>query len=169
MNVFLGSHGVGKSTLLNRLRLERPDLYITDGFSRPIKIALRRFENIDLYKEQSILNELTEWIWIQNLNSDIYTCTRSVIDSYIYSKCLGFDDLAKKSLNVFLNSQPKSIRYFYIPIEFEIEDDGLRYTDVIFQKQIDSEIFRFIEKYNLDIINLSGSVDERLSKLKINL
>lgn len=170
MNILIGAHGVGKSTLLKRIGEIYPNkLYITDGVSRPVKLALKELSIDSLYKEQLIINRLTEWNWIQNLSSSLYTSARSVIDSYVYSKALGFTDLAQQSLLVFLQNKPKEINYFYLPIEFPLRDDGVRYTDLEFQRKIDIEIVLFIEKYLTEVTILTGELTSRIKVMSSHL
>lgn len=164
MNILIGAHGVGKTTLLDEVRKEMKHLYITDGVSRPVKKWLREnVQDSNLRLEQSLINTLTEWNWIQNLNNPIYTSTRSVIDSIIYSKCLGFPDLSESSLNIFINNQSREVKYFYIPIEFELKSDGIRFTDREFQHTIDREIKSFITAFKIPVIEIKGSLQERVN------
>lgn len=161
MNILIGSHGVGKTTLLNALREINPQLYISDGVSRPIK-ECKKILDLDNYQEQCIINTLTEWNWIQNLNSKIYTCTRSIIDSYIYSNYFGYDDLAQKSLNIWLANKPSMINYFYIPIEFQIKGDEVRSPDLKFQQDIDKGIRDFINFFSLNVVEVRGNLTQRV-------
>lgn len=163
MNILIGSHGVGKTSLLKELKILLPQLYVTDGVSRPVKLWFKERGGSDLFLEQSLINALTEWNWIQNLNDPIYTCTRSIIDSIIYSKCLGFNQLSQRSLDVFLKHIPQNINYFYLPIEFKLDDDGVRFSDLDFQQQVDREICQFITQYKLPVIKLTGDLKERVN------
>lgn len=166
MNILIGAHGTGKTTLLRKIALIRPDLYITDGVSRPVKLWFSQGNDRDLYKEQSLINTLTEWNWIQNLNNPIYTSTRSVIDCVVYSECLGFQDLSDHSLDIFLKHLPTyPAKYFYIPVEFDLQEDGVRFSDKDFQIKVDNRFRDFIVKYQIPVWEIKGSLDERVEKV----
>jgi predicted ATP-grasp superfamily ATP-dependent carboligase len=54
----------------------------------------------------------------------------------------------------------------YLPIEFELEKDGVRFTDPVFQKEIDTKILKSIE--NIDpnkLIKVTGNLQERLDQI----
>jgi len=165
MNLLIGSHGVGKTTLLRELRIARPDLYITDGFSRPVR-GLKKELKLTDYQEHLLINNLTRWNWINNINSPIYTSTRSIIDSVVYSEALKYKTLSEDYLQTFVQHRDDTkINYFYIPIEFELEDDGIRFIDKEFQHEVDVLIKRFLKDYNIPFKTLKGTVEERLSAL----
>ena len=168
MNYLIGSHGTGKSTLLEELKKVRSDLFITDGVSRPVKKCSERY-GLSEEARQDIINELTEWNWINSLKQPKYFCTRSVIDSIIYSEAQGFIELAKKSEEVLKSTDFKKAKFFYIPIEFELENDGIRFTDLSFQKKIDEMILSIFRELEIPMIKLTGSIEERLQKLLKNI
>ena len=61
----------------------------------------------------------------------------------------------------------KNIRYdyvFYLPIEFTIEDDGIRSTNIEFQKKVDERYLELIRDWSIDHTILTGSVEDRLSQ-----
>jgi len=59
---------------------------------------------------------------------------------------------------------------FYVsPLGVEIEDNGIRETDVKFRKDIDNTIQHLLNKYGYRIKNLtliSGSTEERIERVK---
>jgi predicted ATPase len=170
MIILLGSHGTGKTSLLSELKRLRPDLYTTDGFSRPIHSALSQIpENISPRSEQILINELSQWNWKNNLNNKMYVSSRSIIDCCVYSKVLGWRDLGDEVLQFYKDNIPVNVKYFYIPIEFPIEDDGVRFMDKNFQIQIDVYLREFIRLNNLSTITLSGTLSERLFTLLTNI
>ena len=60
----------------------------------------------------------------------------------------------------------ENVNYFYIPIEFELEDDGVRFVDFELQKKVDEELKKSIEKYNIKTTKLTGSVEERIEQIQ---
>ena len=162
MYILLGSHGTGKSTLLNYLKTQRKDYYTTDGFSRPIRKVFQKQSNPIL--EQNVINELTEWAFLNYLTHDKVITTRSVLDIFLYNKHL-FNNINPYYLNIFLKNVNKVNKVFYIPIEFDLEDDGVRMNKNL-QIKIDNEIQLLIQEYfelRSKIVILNGSVEERYS------
>jgi hypothetical protein len=59
----------------------------------------------------------------------------------------------------------ENVNYFYLPIEFELEDDGVRFVDVELQKKVDEELQKSIKKYNIKVTKLTGSVEDRIKQI----
>ena len=63
------------------------------------------------------------------------------------------------------------IVYFYVPIEFDVEDDGFRSTNEEFRREIDkniSDMFDYMEELHmgLNVFTLRGTVEERLATME---
>jgi len=54
---------------------------------------------------------------------------------------------------------------FYIKPEFELEDDGVRSADIEWQDQIATMFERYIETEKVPVVNVSGSVRERVNTI----
>lgn len=177
MDIFLGSHGVGKSTLLVEVEKFKKDYAIFEGVSRPLSKGLKS-AGIELSNEirQKVLNELDI---AQQINFSKVTnglATRSVIDSIFYSKQL-MPDFDVEDLMKTWEVTRKNIRYiFHIPIEFPLVGDEVRsgvWTDPKIQKEIQDNMYNFIQreitKGNFpeeNLITVYGTVEERIEILK---
>lgn len=168
MVVLIGAHGTGKSTLLNELKKYRKDLYVSDGWGRPIKEA-GKILGLSNKEEQIIINTITKHRWNNDVSQSNFVCTRSIIDEWVYSTLMGHDDLLESRKEIFAKSDYKSVKYFYIPIEFDLEEDGVRYSGKEFQQRCDALMKDWIKEFDLDVVILTGTVEERLHKLLINL
>ena len=169
MIALIGSHGVGKTTLLEKLSLITPETPIKDGSSRIVRSFNKEIgETLTPYEQQLLINKISDANWNSDILSNICT-TRTPLDHYAYSKALGFEDLAKSREELFENSNYNDIQFFYIPIEFEIESDGIRYEGLEFQRKIDQILVERIEKYNLQVIELRGNIEQRVEKLLKNI
>lgn len=159
-NILIGSHGVGKTTLLREVKKKFPHIYTSDGFSRPVKST-----SIDLTEQnkQILINELTYWRWKEDKGKSCFF-TRSIIDTIIYTKTL-YPNLSLNGYLESFNQYKDDYRFFYIPIEFELEEDGFRSGDKDFQIEIDNSIKLFLEENNVPYFTLSGSIEQRLLKL----
>ena len=165
-NVFIGSHGTGKTTLCKALKELDSSIAIRDGVSRPVKIA-RDKTGMSRYQEQAVINELTKFYWEYNKDFNNIFLARSPLDVEVYSRVFGWDDLADDMENWIRNSGmlKEDVNYFYIPIEFELENDGVRFTDIDLQALVDEELQKSIKKYNIKVTKLTGSVEDRIKQI----
>ena len=166
-NVFIGSHGTGKTTLCKALKEMDSSIAIRDGVSRPVKIAKNK-TGMSSYQEQAVINELTKFYWEYNKDFNNIFLARSPLDVEVYSRVFGWDDLADDMENWIRTSGmlDENVNYFYIPIEFKLEDDGVRFTDIDLQKKVDKELKKSIKKYNLKVTKLTGSVENRIKQIQ---
>lgn len=58
---------------------------------------------------------------------------------------------------------------FYFPICFALEDDGVRFEDLEFQKKIDNEILSIIKEFQIPTTVISGDTPEERKKFIIEL
>ena len=168
MICLVGAHGTGKSTLLNELKKVTNNYYITDGFGRPLN-EIKNLLNLDNRDIQIIVNTITKHRWENDVVSDKLICTRSIIDEWVYAKIFGYEDLLEERKEIFRNSNYTKSKYFYIPIEFPLEEDGIRYSGIELQKQCDELMQQWIKEFNLDVVILTGTVEQRLETLLNNI
>lgn len=160
MNILVGSHGTGKTTLLKEINRTRPEIYTSDGFSR----VVQKFDMFNNAVQQDLMNALTTWRWREDLLKKNCFFARSIIDSIVYTKVLynttsGNDEfLLQETMELVEN-------YFYLPIEFDLKGDDSRPSSVDFQKQIDSELLLLLDTYAIPFITLSGTVQQRLETI----
>lgn len=170
LNVLVGVHGVGKTTLLNILRKRDKRFFITDGFSRPVKRALVDHPNSGAL-EQRMINELTAWGWMTYLNQNVVS-SRSLIDSIVYSEYYWHMSRWTGEIltlrNLFEKTKQK-VNYFYIPIEFDLKSDGVRYINETDQKNIDYQLQLFLKEQDITFTTVKGSLERRIEILSENL
>jgi len=100
----------------------------------------------------------------QNINKkEINFFNNSLITTLAY--CFFTFDLKtykkiEKSVENFLEENPYD-QIFYLPIEFEIEDDWIRHIDSEFQKNIDLKIKEILQKFNLWYTLINWSIKNR--------
>jgi predicted ATPase len=170
MVALIGSHGVGKTSLLKALSNVRDNIVTADGSSRIVKGFNQEIGGkLSPIEEQLLINRISDANWNSQIMLKNLFQTRTPLDHYAYSQALGYYEYAQERYELFSNSNFREVKYFYIPIEFDIEEDGIRYLDPEFQKQIDSELQGLIKHFNLEVITLSGSIEERLEKLLKNI
>lgn len=161
-NVLVGTHGTGKTSLLNSLR-GRTDNYITDGFSRPVMKAFKQHSDIyDSWLEQQTINELTLWGWKNYLNQNVIS-TRSLIDVIAYNAYY-HGSIDSRFYDEFRKDKHR-VRFFYIPIEFNLISDGFRFEDKEDQTKIDILLYDFLKQENIDFVTITGTVEARAEQI----
>lgn len=168
MKILLGSHGVGKTTLLKEVARQLPDYYVTDGFSRPVYKIAKALDFSDNEK-QFVINELSAWAYQNYLNHRSVISTRSIVDCIIYSQILAPDVDVEEIITLFKETKDQVEYFFYIPVEFEYVIDKDRPGGVWqeLQIKIDHIIQQFIQDHipSNKIITLRGTVEERFNQI----
>lgn len=167
MNIcFCGTHGAGKSTLVNLLHQRISDFDIIKNTRRILSLNITNFGTFD---DGDIVSQSisTGYLAVELLSEKNCISERSLFDTFAYTmnSKISKED-ADKIINMFI---PIALKchdvLFYIPIEFELEDDGFRKMNDGYRKTIDKEIKRFLDEYNVDYIELTGSVEDRMNKI----
>ncbi len=170
MIALIGTHGTGKTTLLMELAKVRPDLIMVDGDSRPVRRFNKEVNNLLTAKEEQLLiNRLSDVRWPIDTQIDNLCCTRTPLDHYAYSHALGWDNYAGERIELFRRTDRSKVKFFYLPIEFKLEDDGIRYSDLGFQITVDNYLKDMAAYFNLTPITLSGTVEQRLAIMLENI
>lgn len=164
MYILLGAHGTGKSSLLEAFKGFGSEFYVTDGFSRPVKVIKEEL-GLDKNQEQIMINELTCHAFESYIGQNVIS-TRSPIDAIIYSEYYTPVIDTHWIQEIFDKNKGFIDGIFYIPIEFDIKDDGVRFTNNEDQKNIDLMMQKFIKDESLEVITLTGTVEERVNKMK---
>ena len=162
----IGAQGVGKTTLAQQINKDYPLFKILPEAARLAKEAGHNLdETATVETEIWLINkqielESTEGNWVAD---------RCGIDllayiEHLFSHELDLVKFAVKTLTPRFNNYDLVI---YLPSgEFAIKDDGVRTTDIKFQKDIDQQIRDILEKHQIPFIKIVGSPEERLVKVK---
>lgn len=164
-----GAQGVGKTTLINRLKETLKFDFVFEEVVR--QIAKRGFKvnqaGNDATQEEVINAHL------QNLECDdskIALYDRGILDCCAYSLDLKSKDkisdftLAKIEYILKSNIQKYDL-IFYIEPEFVIQNDGFRDTSKEYQTKITQCFENLIKKYKIEVVRLSGNVETRLQTI----
>ena len=173
MVALIGSHGTGKTTLLKKIEEYHygDDLpVISDGDSRTVQnFNIEIGGKLSDREQQILINRMSDARWHEQIRTKHLFQTRSPLDHYAYCEALGWKDLAKERLEFFKASDWKKVQFFYLPIEFELEDDGVRYSGLDFQLEIDETLLSLIKELDIPVTVLTGSIEQRAVKLFKNL
>lgn len=164
---FTGASGVGKSTLVERLQKLYPHLFRPQNFTRPMHSALGFPTNSDITNEVQFAT--TAFMTYQIITHDDIIYDRCTVDSLVYTQLAKniTDEQYKYHLESFKSifENLEDAYYFYIPIEFELEEDGIRSKDIEFQKKTDKLIKEFLIENDINFYEITGTVEERMTKI----
>lgn len=171
-----GTHGVGKTTLckeLEKLEVFKNYAFIEEVARKEIiKIGKMPTQLCELGKVAFQFSLLSQQMLLesdlQNFISD-----RSIFDTVGYS----YDLIHQKGIQIkeiakyWHDKQPYDF-IFYVPIEFALEADAQRLSDIEYQAQIDANIVKTLHELNINYIPITGDIQTRiqmvLDYLKIN-
>ena len=161
-----GAQGVGKTTLARQINKEYPDFKI-------LPEAARLAQEIGYKLDHTATTETELWLIAKQIELEKtesnWVADRSCLDllayiQYLFSKEYALIEFANKTL------PPRFGNYdlvLYLPSgQFAIEDDGVRTTDLKFQQAIDKRIRDVLEKHKIPFVEIIGSPEERLEKVK---
>ena len=86
-----------------------------------------------------------------------------VYTRWMYNKGLVEEWVMDYAERVFTLLIEKYDKIFYLIPEFDIEDDGVRSTDIDFRNEIVTIFNEYIIECEIPVIQLTGSVDNRVS------
>lgn len=181
--IFIGAHGTGKSTLAKELSgmLGMP---VVESVAREATKDFKILENECMISSniperycknayQKVLCSMSYWDFMRWVGAEVpCIMTRCPLDTIAYamaddditdhttSECLKVlqeDDKFRKAL--------ESSLFVYLPIEFGIEDDGVRPTDVEFQSRVDEAMRKLMNMFGILPQVVSGTVKERMNSI----
>lgn len=153
---FIGSHGVGKTTLCYGLaaRLKARDfsLDVVGEIARRCPLPINR--DTTLAAQTWILHvQIAEEV-IAGERNDIVICDRSVLDNFVY---LLLSSGSQPTLDSLVTSWLGSYALLvWVPVLDDPRADGLRSTDPSFQLAVHDRLELEVEKRGLEILDLEG-------------
>ena len=169
--LFTGAQGTGKTSVMEVLPDMLPKI---KGVTRKciadneLEINMNSTDRsqkaiFDAYEQQ--FNSHNHFISERSL-FDVYAFTTY---QYYKGKCSQeLLDEQRDKIKEFITNNPDSL-YIYFPIEFEIQADGQRSTDKVYQEQIDMMIKNYLDTFGVHYITVHGTVEERVNQIIDNL
>lgn len=157
----IGSHGTGKSTLCKQLSQKLGMNYIPDVVPQAFE---KKFEINESTPTETQLWILSKQIELERNTETPWVSEKSLWDNIIYGQFSLEDKMAVEVIERVAIANAKYDHVFYLPIEFPIVDDGLRSTNVHFQKRIDEMYVEFLKSNGFKFTVLSGPPNRRLEK-----
>ena len=163
---FTGTMSVGKTTLVNALK-ELPEFeghkFVTERSAYLNSLGIPLNYKTTIEGQTIFLAERVTELMQENIITD-----RTILDVIAFTKCANkvsvldsdaFENYAKRFI-----SQYDYI--FYIsPKGIDIEDNGIRETNIEYRKQIDETIQKLLLKYGFTHYELIGSTEERIQQI----
>jgi nicotinamide riboside kinase len=167
---FTGAQSTGKTTLLTELKSVAPYsytyTYIDEITRRMIKRGVEINEGGDDMTQLLIINS-----HLKNILRDDVIMDRCILDGVVYTRYLynrgqiseWVMDYAEKIFQLIIE---KYDYIFYLQPEFAIQYDGVRSTDEDFRDQIAKLFSEYILECEVPVIQLTGTVHERINQIK---
>lgn len=186
--ILIGTHGTGKTTLANELS-KIIGIPAVESVAREVSKDLKQLEDAGVVETnkipdsirksayQNVLCSMAFWDFMRWVNADVpCIMTRCPLDTIAYAmadKNVTYD-IVKSNLDNLKNNDvfQQAIRcslFIYIPVEFGIENDGVRPTDTGFQKEVDAGICKLIYDFKITPLVVTGSVEERLEAILVKV
>lgn len=168
---FSGTHGVGKTTLLNKLKQYKQFRFynFVSNVTRDLYVDC---ENLNISTEPDIFQAFVihRFVYYHTKYTNLIA-DRSCLDSYAYARYWykkGVLSDATLELNRTLSARYAHMydHIFWIPCgEFPPLADGIRSDDEKFQKDVENELLEAMEEFNIKPHRLTGSVEQRAQKV----
>lgn len=168
-----GAQSVGKTTLLNALRSEKllHDIRVCNEVTRRVNsYGIPINEKGSDISQKLIMHEHVVNVFMYSS----FIADRTALDGIVYTHYLHengkvSDETMTYVTNIFVKLKPFYDIMFYIKPEFEIQNDGIRSVDVKFRDRITELFDQYISTFRVPVINLSGSVRERVDKAVVHI
>jgi len=158
---FIGSHGVGKTTLCYGLaaRLKRRDvaLEIVHEVARRSPLPINEATTVPAQR-WILLAQIAEEL-VAAERYPVVLCDRSVLDNYVYLLlAAGVDPVFAGLVESWLPSYDLLVR---VPILAAPSPDGVRAPDPSFQRAVDERLERELERRDLPVLRLDPGASDR--------
>ncbi len=168
-----GSQGVGKSTTTISLKNKLGTIYkdktidIIGNISRDLLASGLINTDYNSTLDDYYLYIAEYYKRLLSSKSDIIIHDRTLLDSMAYQVTNNnISENYHLMLAELVKYYIKNIDYyFYIPVEFDIVDDGIRCNNKDYQTEIDKTMKSLLMKFNVNYYVLSGSLEERIESI----
>ena len=151
---FIGSHGVGKTTLCYglaaRLKARDISLEIVGEVARRCPLPINRDTTEDA-QAWILHSQIAEEILAASRH-ELVICDRSVLDNFVYLLIAGTHQQPLDELITYWTSTYDLL--VHVPITEDPRADGLRSTDPAFQKLVENRLKAEIAARRLDILEI---------------
>jgi len=158
----MGSHGTGKTTLAKALAEKLNFRYIHDVVrEEAVKKGFTINENTPPEVQLWLL--IRQWE-LETTTPEGWVADKSLFDYLVYGDLILKDESVKKIIRWFIQRNARYDFVFYLPIEFPMENDGIRSVSPEFRESIDRLFRKCLDEFGVKYIVLSGSPEERIEQ-----
>ncbi len=151
------THSTGKTTLLADLKQTKQLKSIPTIQEIARAMIEKKYETgTEEFQREVIRRQIEAENTLKSFISD-----RSVFDNLAYSKAIS-DELYQELKDIASNQTYDKI--IFLPIEFDLIDDGVRFTDLQFQREIQNHILQILTDTKTHFKIITGSREERVEK-----
>ena len=153
---FIGSHGVGKTTLCYGLaaRLKARDVSLEMVHEVARRCPLPINEQTSLASQSWILHTQIAEEVIAQARYPVVICDRSVLDNYVYMMlAAGRQRMLEGLVEHWMRTYDLLV---LVPVTEEPSPDGLRATDPVFQLAVEERVIREVRGRKLTTVFLDG-------------
>jgi len=167
---FIGTHGVGKTTLCYDLAagLKKRDLSVelVREVARECPLPINRDTTV---KAQAwILHTQIAWELQAEAKADVVCCDRAVLDNYCYLKRAAAGDPHVEVLEHLVRAWTATYDVlFRVPVLGDPRFDGIRDTDLAFQHDIDALIAATLREWNVPHVALDAAARPRWAEVVV--
>lgn len=166
---FIGTHGVGKTTLMyklaGKLKMKGVDVEVNREVVRDCPFPINQAATKDGQRWILFTQMERELTWRAHLPErgkgiKALICDRATLDNYAYYiNAVGRDSAVEPLIAEWIKSYAYLI---YVPVaETVIEADGFRDTDRIFQRKIDKLVLQLCDAFKVEPIKLDPAKHSR--------
>ena len=154
---FIGTHGVGKTTLCYDLAasLKRRDVSVelVREVARDCPLPINRETTVRA--QAWILHTQIAWELQAEEKAEAVVCDRAVVDNFCYLKRAATGDPAEKVLEALVRAwMPSYGLLVKVPVVADPRYDGVRDTDVAFQHEIDEMLGEILRAWEIPYLAL---------------
>ncbi|HLD28669.1 MAG TPA: ATP-binding protein [Patescibacteria group bacterium] len=157
----VGAHGVGKTTLSQKLAIELGLPILPD-------VAIEAHDKGFAISENTP-PEIQFWMFGRQLELERLTgkfiADKCLMDYSVYADILFDDQRVKELLSEMIRRNTKYSHVFYLPIEFPIKNNGIRSLDPEFQKRVNDRYLEILNDWGIEHHTISGSLDDRFNQV----
>jgi len=148
----IGTHGVGKTTLAYQIASEAKkrgkNAIVINEVARRCPFQLNEKFDID-GAHWIVTSQINRELDAKAQKTEFVVCDRSAYDPICYLEALGYGSADFRQLECFANEWMRTYDHIFysIPSWQKLIDDGVRSTDIDFQKLVDDQFLYFLSMF----------------------
>ena len=163
---FCGAAGVGKTVLVDKFLEDHPEYNEPENISR---LFNETFKNFGINEKGTASSQalITGFMVYSVMKEDNFIHSRTMCDTYAYARLSNMTTEECNDIEKLYEGWDNLYDFiFYIPIEFKMEEDGVRSTDEDYRKLSGDLMLKYLNENNIKYYTLTGTIEERYEEIK---